>query len=171
MLPLGVLTRAHGIRGEIKLSTNLDPKYFSEVLRVVVLGKEYEVENLRKVSGGALIKFKGVDTPEEANTLRGTAYFSDICRPKLGDGEFFWDELKGAVCSLSDGSVLGKIVEIRLNVPTPVISVSIIDSNHEKTGKEVMFPVIRGLIEEVDTSGGRLILNKDIFGRVAVYED
>ena len=155
MLPLGVLTRAHGIRGEIKLSTNLDPKYFSEVLRVVVLGKEYEVENLRKVSGGALIKFKGVDTPEKANALRGTAYFSDICRPKLGDGEFFW----------------GEIVEIRLNVPTPVISVSIIDSNHEKTGKEVMFPVIRGLIEEVDTSGGRLILNKDIFGRVAVYED
>ena len=31
MLPLGIASRAHGVRGEIRILTELDPRYLKEV--------------------------------------------------------------------------------------------------------------------------------------------
>lgn len=178
MLPLGEFCRAHGIRGEIKLSTNLPPKFFSEVSVVFYGGKEYVVESLRAVNGGALIKLQGIDTPEAANALRGAAYLPDSSKPELDRDEFFWDDVIGLKCVLTDGKEIGKVFDVSLTAPTPVISVrrgSGVSGgscgSRNATSQDILFPAIKGLIKDVSLGDGILLLDAETFSRVAVYED
>ncbi|HIU59923.1 MAG TPA: 16S rRNA processing protein RimM [Candidatus Stercoripulliclostridium merdigallinarum] len=178
MLPLGEFCRAHGIRGEIKLSTNLPPKFFSEVSVVFYGGKEYVVESLRAVNGGALIKLQGIDTPEAANALRGAAYLPDSSKPELDRDEFFWDDVIGLKCVLTDGKEIGKVFEVSLTAPTPVISVRRSSGvsggtggSRKATSQDILFPAIKGLIKDVALGDGILLLDAETFSRVAVYED
>lgn len=178
MLPLGEFCRAHGIRGEIKLSTNLPPKFFSEVSVVFYGGKEYVVESLRAVNGGALIKLQGIDTPEAANALRGAAYLPDSAKPELDRDEFFWDDVIGLKCVLTDGKKIGKVFEVSLTAPTPVISVRRSSGvsggtggSRKATSQDILFPAIKGLIKDVSLGDGILLLDAETFSRVAVYED
>lgn len=184
MLPLGEFCRAHGIRGEIKLSTNLPPKFFSEVSVVFYGGKEYVVESLRAVNGGALIKLQGIDTPEAANALRGAAYLPDSSKPELDRDEFFWDDVIGLKCVLTDGKEIGKVFDVSLTAPTPVISVrrssgvSGVSSvsggscgSRKATSQDILFPAIKGLIKDVSLGDGIFLLDAETFSRVAVYED
>lgn len=178
MLPLGEFCRAHGIRGEIKLSTNLPPKFFSEVSVVFYGGKEYVVESLRAVNGGALIKLQGIDTPEAANALRGAAYLPDSAKPELDRDEFFWDDVIGLKCVLTDGKEIGKVFDVSLTAPTPVISVRRSSGvsggtggSRKATSQDILFPAIKGLIKDVALGDGILLLDAETFSRVAVYED
>ena len=178
MLPLGEFCRAHGIRGEIKLSTNLPPKFFSEVSVVFYGGKEYVVESLRAVNGGALIKLQGIDTPEAANALRGAAYLPDSAKPELDRDEFFWDDVIGLNCVLTDGKEIGKVFEVSLTAPTPVISVRRSSGvpggtggSRKATSQDILFPAIKGLIKDVSLGDGIFLLDAETFSRVAVYED
>lgn len=178
MLPLGEFCRAHGIRGEIKLSTNLPPKFFSEVSVVFYGGKEYVVESLRAVNGGALIKLQGIDTPEAANALRGAAYLPDSAKPELDRDEFFWDDVIGLKCVLTDGKEIGKVFDVSLTAPTPVISVRRSSGvsggtggSRKATSQDILFPAIKGLIKDVSLGDGIFLLDAETFSRVAVYED
>ena len=178
MLPLGEFCRAHGIRGEIKLSTNLPPKFFSEVSVVFYGGKEYVVESLRAVNGGALIKLQGIDTPEAANALRGAAYLPDSAKPELDRDEFFWDDVIGLKCVLTDGKEIGKVFDVSLTAPTPVISVRRSSGvsggsggSRKATSQDILFPAVKGLIKDVSLGDGIFLLDAETFSRVAVYED
>lgn len=138
-------------------------------------GKEYVVESLRAVNGGALIKLQGIDTPEAANALRGAAYLPDSSKPELDRDEFFWDDVIGLKCVLTDGKEIGKVFEVSLTAPTPVISVrrssGAFGGSRKATSQYILFPAIKGLIKDVSLGDGIFLLDAETFSRVAVYED
>lgn len=141
-------------------------------------GKEYVVESLRAVNGGALIKLQGIDTPEAANALRGAAYLPDGAKPELDRDEFFWDDVIGLKCVLTDGKEIGKVFEVSLTAPTPVISVRRSSGvsggscgSRKATSQDILFPAIKGLIKDVSLGDGIFLLDAETFSRVAVYED
>lgn len=141
-------------------------------------GKEYVVESLRAVNGGALIKLQGIDTPEAANALRGAAYLPDSAKPELDRDEFFWDDVIGLKCVLTDGKEIGKVFDVSLTAPTPVISVRRSSGvsggtggSRKATSQDILFPAIKGLIKDVSLGDGILLLDAETFNRVAVYED
>lgn len=141
-------------------------------------GKEYVVESLRAVNGGALIKLQGIDTPEAANALRGAAYLPDSAKPELDRDEFFWDDVIGLKCVLTDGKEIGKVFDVSLTAPTPVISVRRSSGvsggscgSRKATSQDILFPAIKGLIKDVSLGDGILLLDAETFSRVAVYED
>lgn len=141
-------------------------------------GKEYVVESLRAVNGGALIKLQGIDTPEAANALRGAAYLPDSSKPELDRDEFFWDDVIGLKCVLTDGKEIGKVFEVSLTAPTPVISVRRSSGvsggtggSSKATSQDILFPAIKGLIKDVSLGDGIFLLDAETFSRVAVYED
>ena len=141
-------------------------------------GKEYVVESLRAVNGGALIKLQGIDTPEAANALRGAAYLPDSSKPELDRDEFFWDDVIGLKCVLTDGKEIGKVFDVSLTAPTPVISVRRSSGvsggtggSRKATSQDILSPAIKGLIKDVSLGDGILLLDAETFSRVAVYED
>lgn len=163
MLELGIFRRAHGVRGEIKLTTSLPEKYFPEVSRVYINGETYVVEKMRPVTGGAILKLKGVDDKNAADSIRGMAYIPDEYRPTLDDDEYFLDDLIGKEV-FSGSEKIGNIIRAERITGRDIWTISTVKG-------EVMVPVIDGLVAEFALDKGFVVLDETIFGRVGVYEN
>lgn len=71
-----------------------------------------EVEETALVSHGIVIKFRGINSPEEAQALSGTEIIvSREQAAPCSDGEFYIEDLKGAKVELND-KVVGEIVDL-----------------------------------------------------------
>lgn len=147
-LTVGFLRRPHGVQGEIILDLHTD---FPERLksgRKLFLGEEHKPVTLvsaRPHAKGMLIKFKGVETPEDVGQFRNQWVYvkaSDV--PPLPEGQLYQHELFGfAVVDESD-NLLGELVEILETGANDVYVVR--DTN----GREILLPAIPSVILELD---------------------
>jgi 16S rRNA processing protein RimM len=86
-------------------------------LKKVVLHTEkdelsLEIEESAVVFQGFVIKFRGINSPEEAHALNGARIIvSREQATPLADGEFYIEDLKGVNVELG-GKVVGEIVDI-----------------------------------------------------------
>ena len=98
-LVVGFLRRAHGVRGEIIMDLHTDfPERFQSGRKLFV-GEEHKpmtVSNTRPHAKGMLVKFKGVETPEDAGQLRNQwVYVRSTDVPSLPEGKLYQHELFG----------------------------------------------------------------------------
>ena len=70
-------------------------------------GEARTVKESRPHSGTLLARLEGIETPEQARTLKGKAV--SIPRPEAGDGRYYWDDLVGLEVVNSQGLVLGVV--------------------------------------------------------------
>jgi 16S rRNA processing protein RimM len=147
-LVVGFLRRAHGLRGEIIMDLHTD---FPERLRSgrkLFVGQERKPMTLsgaRPHAKGMLVKFKGVETPEDAGQLRNQwVYVTTTDVPSLPEGKLYQHELFGFEVVDENGNSLGKLVEI---IETGANDVYVVkDSN----GRELLLPAIPSVILETD---------------------
>jgi 16S rRNA processing protein RimM len=103
VIALGIIRKPHGIRGEASVEAWTDSlDRFTEVPRITLVSRDESqtrdasIESVRPHLGHALIKFKGVDTPEAAEELRGwTIEIPDSDARKLDEDEYFLHDLIG----------------------------------------------------------------------------
>jgi len=147
-LTVGLLRRPHGVSGEIILDLHTD---FPERLksgRKLFLGEEYKPMTLvsaRPHAKGMLIKFKGVETPEDVGQFRNQWVYvkaSDV--PPLPDGQLYQHELFGFSVVDESDNLLGELVEILETGANDVYVVK--DAN----GREILLPAIPSVILELD---------------------
>jgi 16S rRNA processing protein RimM len=147
-LTVGFLRRPHGVQGEIILDLHTD---FPERLksgRKLFLGEEHKPMTLvsaRPHAKGMLIKFKGVETPEEVGQFRNQWVYvkaSDV--PPLPEGQLYQHELFGFSVVDESDNLLGELVEILETGANDVYVVK--DAN----GKELLLPAIPSVILELD---------------------
>ena len=97
----GLLGGPFGLEGFIKLRTFSGETAHLFGLRSVCLRlldgeRIYEVEKITGSGGRALVKFRGVDSPEAAGLLRGAALLVDReDAAPLGENEFYVEDLRG----------------------------------------------------------------------------
>ena len=149
-LVVGFLRRAHGVHGEIILDLHTD---FPERLRSgkkLFIGEERKPMTLsdsRPHAKGMLLKFKGIETPEEAGQLRNQwVYVKATELPKLPEGKIYQHELFGFAVVDEDGNALGELVEI---IETGANDVYVVRS---QSGKEILLPAIPSVILEADST-------------------
>ena len=149
-LVVGFLRRAHGVHGEIILDLHTD---FPERLRSgkkLFIGEERKPMTLsdsRPHAKGMLLKFKGIETPEEAGQLRNQwVYVKATELPKLPEGKIYQHELFGFAVVDEDGNALGELVEI---IETGANDVYVVRS---ESGKEILLPAIPSVILEADST-------------------
>lgn len=149
-LVVGFLRRAHGVHGEIILDVHTD---FPERLRSgkkLFIGEERKPMTLsdsRPHAKGMLLKFKGIETPEEAGQLRNQwVYVKATELPKLPEGKIYQHELFGFAVVDEDGNALGELVEI---IETGANDVYVVRS---EAGKEILLPAIPSVILEADST-------------------
>jgi 16S rRNA processing protein RimM len=147
-LTVGFLRRAHGVLGEIILDLHTD---FPERLksgRMLFLGEEHKPMTLasaRPHAKGMLIKFKGVETPEDVGQLRNQwVYVKASDMPPLPEGQLYQHELFGFSVVDESDKLLGELVEILETGANDVYVVR--DAN----GREILLPVIPSVILELD---------------------
>jgi len=113
---LGVLGRAHGLKGEINLRTTPDQNEIltnTEVIRVEgkKVSGEYRILSVRDTNTGVLLLLEGVDDRDKASALTGnTISVRREAFPELEPGEFYYSDLEGAPVKDKDGNTLGKVL-------------------------------------------------------------
>jgi len=147
-LTVGFLRRPHGVLGEIILDLHTD---FPERLksgRQLFLGEEHKPMTLasaRPHAKGMLIKFTGVETPEDVGKFRNQwVYVKASDMPPLPEGQLYQHELFGFSVVDESDQLLGELVEILETGANDVYVVK--DAN----GRELLLPAIPSVILKLD---------------------
>ncbi len=116
MLECGKIVNTHGIKGEIKVMPWCDYPDFLCAFETLYIGKEkmpYTVELARVHKNMVLIKLKGIDNPETANTLRNKIIYIDRDEIELDENCYFIQDIIGlAVKDADSDKVYGKITNV-----------------------------------------------------------
>ena len=97
-LEIGKIVNTHGLGGVVKVMPWCDSAEFLCEFETLYRGKQHlpmEIERASVQKNMALVKFKGVDTPEAANALRNTVLYMDRSDVELDDDTFFIQDLQG----------------------------------------------------------------------------
>ena len=100
-LAIGIVRTSHGVQGYVKVKSFSGETAHLLKLRSVRLvkdnkEKDYVVEDAAPFSGGVLLKFAGVDSPEEAKLLAGFEIWAEREEAApLEEGEYYTADLHG----------------------------------------------------------------------------
>ena len=136
----GEIVTTHGLKGEMKVLCWLDdPEMLCEFDRCRISGKEYTIETCRVQKTCNLLKVAGIDTVEEAQTMRGKTV--ELYREDIDDEVIFAAELHG-VEVYAQGEKIGKIVDV---LDYPGNSVYVVKGKYE-----YMIPAVNQFILSTD---------------------
>ena len=167
---VGVVLRAHGVRGEVVVEPRTDvPGRRFAVGRVLAratvgatspAGTDLVVAKVREHSGRLLVRFEGIDDRTGAEELRGVRLVidADDAGPPADAGEdadgLWWDsELIGLSARLSDGSVVGDVTGVVHGAGNDLLVV------RTGEGRSVLVPFVAAVVPLVDAAAGRLVVN------------
>lgn len=158
LIKIGVVTKPQALKGEFRVKPSiLNLKTFKKLTSVSIDGIEYPVEKVILRDAFAILKLNGIDTCEQAETLRNREVFAMM----EIDIEEHFDLVNFEV--LVDNHKVGTISSVDNYGSKDILSIS--------GEKNLMLPVIDKLIINIDKDTKVVSLNKEIFEQVAVYED
>ncbi len=150
LLKVGTISKAHGIRGEVKVyPTTDDIRRFDDLYDVILdTGKELlylEVESVKYFKNQAILKFKDINNINDIEKYKGKDLL--VTREnavELEENEYFITDLIGAKIVTDKEDELGTLTEV---LKTGANDVYIVKT---KEGKEILLPVIKECILDVD---------------------
>lgn len=154
---IGRVARDFGLRGEVKVEVLTDfPDRFAG-LKEVYLGPgrvPFRIESSRRHQAHVLMKFSGVDTPEQARDLRG----QDLSVPRedavpLPPGHYYLDDLLGMTVLTPEGETVGRIADVLRTGSNDVYVVN--EGRHA-----ILVPAIRDAVRELDLEGRRVVIER-----------
>ena len=148
-IKVGTITQPFGIRGETKVYPDVDdPAYFKKLKKVFFEKEgsyeEFVIESVRMALPLVIIKFKGIEAPEEIRKYRQTdLYVLRKDAPPLEEGEHY---------DVTDDSGVyrGKITDIIETGANDVYEITPYD------GKTFLLPAIKQCILDVDVEAGTM---------------
>lgn len=157
-IAVGLITAAHGLRGEVKIELHTDfPERFAPDA-VVYLDEnlnEMTLEAARPHQGGMLLRFVGINSRADADSLRGAWIFvPEESAQELDDGTYFVHDIVGLTVETAEGEVLGKISDVLF---TGANEVYIVQSTDDPP-REILLPAIAEVISSVDLAAGRMVI-------------
>jgi 16S rRNA processing protein RimM len=118
-IALGIIRKAHGVRGEASVEAWSDsPERFTDVRDVTLVSPDDEtrdvaIESVRIHAGRALVKFAGIETPEDVQKLQNwTVEIPSSQARKLDDDEYFLHDLVGLTLVDASGQERGKVADV-----------------------------------------------------------
>ena len=156
LVAIANIVRTRGLKGEVVADLLTDfPERF-EMLDMVTAVRgsgnrfELEIEKFWFQNSRVILKFKGFDSVESAESLRNT----EICvlesdAVKLKDGEFFDWQLAGCEVETIDGTEIGKVRELMRTGGTELLVV-------QGEEKDYLIPFVQAICVEVDIENKKI---------------
>ena len=154
-LEIGKIVSVFGVRGEVKVEPWCDsPEFICEFDTLFwKSGTPVEIERSRVHKNQALLKIKGVDSPEEGVKLRGRVLYMDRDDVELEEGAYFQQDLIGLeVIDSKTDEVYGKITDVLETGANDVYEIT--DSENNKK----YIPAIPDVIDKVDIENGMMTI-------------
>ena len=153
-LSVGFLRRPHGLQGEIVMDLHTDFPERMKSGRKLFVGEAYQPMTLTSVrphQSALLVKFKGIETPEDAGMYRNQWVFIKAKdAPPLPEGKIYQHELIGFRVVDENDNPLGELVDILETGANDVYVVK------DDSGTEILLPAIPSVILDLD-AGARLM--------------
>lgn len=163
---IGKVLRPQGVLGEVKTEIFSDDVSRIIGLDALYFGKDYEkidIETARTDGKIAVLKLVGVKTCEAAEAMRNfEIYLARDQMPPLAAGEYYLADLPGLKVLDSEGADLGIFRQVLFTGATNVYCVD--------GEKPFRFAAVAGVILNVDTAQGVMVLDAVRLEEVAVYE-
>lgn len=158
-LEIGQIVNTFGIKGMVKVKPFTDDiKRFDYLEKIYIeknnTQKEYEIEEVKYHKDMVLIKFKGVDTVEQAELLRN-AYLT-ISRDsveKLEEGRYYIVDMLGLEVYTDEQVLLGTLDDIFNTGSNDIYVVK------DKQGKQILLPAIQDVIKQIDMENRKMIVH------------
>ena len=146
LLAIGRVSRAHGLKGELRVELfydgsdaldQVDELWLSPKGDVPEGAKRHEIEEARPVPRAYLLKLAGVDERNGAEALKGsTVWVSRAALPASDDSEYYLVDLIGAKVVGPEGEI-GVVTEIATH---PSIDALVIQTPDGKTVEQPLVP-------------------------------
>ena len=157
-LEIGQIVNTNGLKGVVKINPFTDDVTRFEKLKTVYIErgkelKEFEIEEVRYQKKQVLVKFKNIDTIEDAQKYREC--YIKINRKdavKLPEDTYFIADLIGLDVYTVDNELIGKIEDV---FSTGSNDVYVVKNN---LGRQVLLPAIADVVKEVDLENKKIIV-------------
>lgn len=159
-LRVGVITKPHGIRGEVKVYPTTDsPLRFDEIkhVRISQRGKDlgtHEINGVKHFKDIVILKFDEYNDMNAAEALKGAElYIPRDEGAKLNEGEYYIADIIGMEVVSDDGAHLGKVKDV---METGANDVYVVE---REGGKELLIPAIKDCILDTDIDANVLTVH------------
>lgn len=155
LVAIGVITGAHGIRGQVKLrSFTSDPYVLAEYAPLLnATGtKQYELRIDGETKQGLIATIKGVADRNAAELMKGTELFIDKSKlPEPDEEEFYYDQLIGLEVRDAHGGALGRVIAMYDFGAGDIIEIKLNDGHKE------MYPFTKISFPEIHIEKGYIL--------------
>lgn len=158
-LEVGQIVNTFGIKGFVKIYPYVDDiQRFDNLKNVYIKSKKniskLEIEEVKYQKNMVLVKFKGIETVEQAEQLRNA--YVEIDRKDaitLKEGQYFIVDLLGLDVYLDNGEKLGILEDIYNTGSNDIYVVK------NELGKQFLLPYIDDVIKNIDLENGKITVH------------
>ena len=158
-LEIGQIVNTFGIKGFVKVNPFTDNiNRFDDLKKVYIKNKsqkyELEIEKVKYHKNMVLIKFKGIDKVEDAESLRNSYILVNRKDEKtLNKDTYYIVDLLGLDVYTDEGELLGKLEDIYNTGSNDIYVVK------NELGKQILLPAIKDVIKEINIENRKIIVH------------
>lgn len=158
LITIGRILKPLGLRGEVVIEPlTFDPDRFNSLSEVAIETKEglhwRGLQRVHKKGGKLVVKFLGLDTPEELLPYRGAYLKIDRSEsPPLPEATYYYYQLEGLSVFDDKGNYLGVLTSIMQAGSADVYTIT------DSDGGEILLPAIKDVILNIDLKDKRIIV-------------
>lgn len=158
-LEIGQIVNTFGIKGFVKVKPFTDDiDQFNNLKTIYIKNKnskiEYEIEEAKYHKNMVLLKLKGINTIEQAETLKNSYLLRNREDEKpLEEGTYYIVDLIGLEVYEDNGNFLGNLEDIFNTGSNDIYVVK------NDLGKQILLPAISNVIKEIDMENKKIIVH------------
>ena len=158
-LEIGQIVNTFGIKGMVKVKPFTDNiERFNNLEKIYIKNKsgqtEYKIQEVKYHKNMVLIKFEGIENPEQADLLRNSYLMVDReTEEPLEAGRYYIVDMIGLDVFTDDNEYLGKLEDIYNTGSNDIYVVK------NELGKQVLLPAIEDVIKNIDMDNKKVIVH------------
>lgn len=158
-LEIGQIVNTFGIKGMVKVKPFTDNiERFSNLEKIYIKNKsgqnEYKIQEVKYHKNMVLVKFEGIENPEQADLLRNSYLIVDReTEEPLEAGRYYIVDMIGLDVFTDDNEYLGKLEDIYNTGSNDIYVVK------NELGKQVLLPAIEDVIKSIDMDNKKVIVH------------
>ncbi|MBO4251751.1 MAG: 16S rRNA processing protein RimM [Clostridia bacterium] len=165
-LKIGLITKPHGIKGEMRVTPLTDdPARFKRLKKVIIDGKNYGVSGAIVATDAVYLSLSGITDRNAAESFRGK--FLRVDREDaepLEENTYFIADIIGCKVIAESGKTLCTVTEV-ISAKTDIFT------GETEDGKIVRFPFLRDALLSVDVAAKTITVREKRFGEISLYEN
>ena len=151
---IGKIVNTFGIKGEVKVIPYTDDiEQFKKIKNIYVNNDVMEIESVRYHKNTIILKFKGIDTMNDAENIKNSILKIQRTKKKLPQNTYYITDLIGVDVYTDEDKLLGKVKDI---YNTGANDIYIVETSENK---EILLPAIKEVIKKVDIENKKIIVH------------